>query len=77
MMFDRIDLTLILLDGTRGRPVVIYHDGLLPEILKEAQEDARRSGTCIEADDGEMICRITGNAISVEDKEWSPASSGS
>jgi len=47
-VFNRIDLAMMLQDGTQSEKIVIYHDGLLESVIVEAMNDAEKiNGTII------------------------------
>jgi hypothetical protein len=47
-IFRRVDLEIILPDGTRSEKIVIYHDDLLEDVLLEALDDADKvKGTIV------------------------------
>ena len=49
-VFGRVDLEIVLPDGTRSEKIVIYHDDLLESVLLEAIEDADKVGGTIIVD---------------------------
>lgn len=49
-VFGRVDLEIVLPDGTRSEKIVIYHDYLLESVLLEAIEDADKVGGTIIVD---------------------------
>lgn len=43
-VFDRIDVAIVLPDGTMSDRIVFYHDGLLDAVVEEVAADADRVG---------------------------------
>jgi len=43
-IFNRLDLRIVLPDGTESETIVVYHDDLLEAVLDEAADDATKVG---------------------------------